>query len=72
MGNKNTLMGKRFIKILNDYGIVLVLLVIFVFLLTIASPYFLTSKNIMNVLRQVSVNGLISIGMTFCNINRLV
>jgi ribose/xylose/arabinose/galactoside ABC-type transport system permease subunit len=51
-------------SLLSDYGIVLVLL-LFCVTLTIASPYFLTSKNIINVLRQVSVNGLISIGMTF-------
>ncbi|MDR1520370.1 MAG: ABC transporter permease [Planctomycetota bacterium] len=33
--------------------------------LSIASPYFLLEKNLINVLRQVSVNGLLSIGMTF-------
>lgn len=53
--------AKHFVK---EYGIVLVLLA-FCIVLTIASPYFLTSKNILNVLRQVSVSGLLSIGMTF-------
>ncbi len=33
--------------------------------LTLASPYFLDTKNLINVLRQVSINGLLSIGMTF-------
>lgn len=51
-------------KIISDYGIVLVLIG-FCLILTVVSPYFLTTKNILNVLRQVSVNGLISIGMTF-------
>lgn len=49
---------------ISEYGIVIVLL-LFCVALTIASPYFLTSKNIINVLRQVSVSGLLSIGMTF-------
>ncbi|MDR2392209.1 MAG: ABC transporter permease [Planctomycetota bacterium] len=33
--------------------------------LSFASPYFLLERNLINVLRQVSVNGLLSIGMTF-------
>ncbi len=33
--------------------------------LSFATEYFLKEKNLINVLRQVSVNGLLSIGMTF-------
>lgn len=62
---KVNLVNKRSTKsLISEYGIVLVLL-LFCIILSFASPYFLTSQNIMNVLRQVSVNGLISIGMTF-------
>jgi ribose/xylose/arabinose/galactoside ABC-type transport system permease subunit len=45
------------------YGIygVLVLLVI---VLAIVSPVFLTGANIINILRQVAVNGIIAVGMT--------
>jgi ribose transport system permease protein len=39
------------------------LLVIFV-VSSCASPYFLTSDNLFNILRQVSVNGLLALGMT--------
>lgn len=51
-------------KILTDYGIVVVFLALCL-ALSIASPYFLRGKNILNVLRQTSINGLLSIGMTF-------
>lgn len=51
----------NFIK---NYGIIFVF-ILFCIILTIISPYFLTSKNIFNVLRQISINGLLSIGMTF-------
>lgn len=34
-------------------------------LMTILSPVFLTSSNLMNILRQVSTNGMLAMGMTF-------
>jgi ribose transport system permease protein len=34
-------------------------------MLSIISPYFLTKNNILNVLRQISIIGIISIGMTY-------
>ncbi|WP_097157204.1 ABC transporter permease subunit [Bacillus oleivorans] len=40
-------------------------LLLIVVVLTIMSPNFLTVDNILNVLRQVSINGLIAFGMTF-------
>lgn len=70
MGNKigNTLNNrasqdkiKRFLK---SYMIFIVL-VVFIVLASIINDRFLTSANILNVLRQVSTNGLVAIGMTF-------
>ncbi|MCK5517455.1 MAG: ABC transporter permease [Desulfobulbaceae bacterium] len=46
------------------YGILIVLVVCCIFL-SVASEYFLTPRNIINVLRQVSINGILAIGMTF-------
>ena len=50
--------------LLSEYGIVLAFLIL-VLALSFASPYFLRMKNIMNVLRQTSINALLSLGMTF-------
>lgn len=51
-------------SILSEYGIVLAFLVL-VIALSFASPYFLRTNNILNVLRQTSINALLSIGMTY-------
>jgi len=50
--------------ILAEYGIILAFIAL-VIALSFASPYFLRMKNILNVLRQTSVNALLAIGMTF-------
>jgi ribose/xylose/arabinose/galactoside ABC-type transport system permease subunit len=42
-----------------------VALIIISILATIASPYFLLPRNLLNVSRQVAQNGIISVGMTF-------
>ncbi|MBS4959528.1 MAG: ABC transporter permease [Clostridiales bacterium] len=42
----------------------LVIFAVFFIVLSIASPYFLTSNNIMNVMSQVSSTALLAIGMT--------
>ena len=47
-----------------EAGILFVLIVICVFL-SIATPNFLTEKNIMNVARQFSVTAIIAVGMTY-------
>jgi putative xylitol transport system permease protein len=47
-----------------EYGILFALIIICIFL-SFASEYFLTSRNILNVLRQTSINGILAIGMTF-------
>lgn len=51
-------------QLLARYGIVLAFLVLCL-VLSFASPYFLTTKNLLNVLLQTSINLVIAIGMTF-------
>jgi ribose/xylose/arabinose/galactoside ABC-type transport system permease subunit len=50
--------------ILSKYGILLVLLVI-ILILSITAPVFFSTRNLLNILRQISVNGIIAVGMTF-------
>lgn len=49
---------------LSRYGILIALLVICI-ILSIATPYFFTAQNLIIVLRQVSINGILAIGVTF-------
>lgn len=51
-------------RIMRSYGIVIAFLIICV-LMTILSPVFLTVTNILNVVRQTSIFGVMAIGMTF-------
>ena len=51
-------------KILRQFGLIFVALFIIV-VMSFVSPVFLTSQNITNILRQISLNGILSIGMTF-------
>ena len=51
------------------YGILLALILVCV-ILTFANEYFLTTRNILNVLRQTSINGILAIGMTFVILTR--
>ncbi|MFV0335341.1 MAG: ABC transporter permease [Tropicimonas sp.] len=51
------------------YGILMALLLVCV-VLTFANEYFLTTRNIVNVLRQTSINGILAIGMTFVILTR--
>lgn len=46
------------------YGIFIAFIVCCV-VLSFASEYFLTTRNILNVLRQTAINGILAIGMTF-------
>ncbi len=50
--------------LLNEYGIIFVFIIICM-VLSFVSPSFLTQRNVINILRQTSINGLLSIGMTF-------
>lgn len=56
---KKRLNGK---DLFNKYGILMVFLILFV-LLTVITNTFFTSRNLINVLKQVSINGIISVGM---------
>lgn len=57
-------MSKRLTSTLQKIGPLIGLIVIFI-ILSILSPNFLTLTNILNVLRQISINALIAFGMTF-------
>lgn len=50
-------------KIFKKYGIVFILLGLFI-LMSILSPAFLKTRNLLNVVRQISVIGLIGMGVT--------
>lgn len=50
--------------VLRSFTLVFVIIAI-VILMSFASPVFLTSKNIINIIRQISINGIIAVGMTF-------
>lgn len=52
-------------KVLNDYSILLVLVVLVVGL-SIATPDFLTMTNIMNLFAAESARGLLALGVAFC------
>ena len=65
MTNEKKLFSKEKIShITKTYGIILVLVVMFI-IAAILDENFFTLKNITNVIRQVSINGIIAIGMTF-------
>ncbi len=51
------------------FGIVIALVVLCV-ALSIFNEYFLTTRNILNVLRQTSINGILAIGMTYVILTR--
>jgi ribose/xylose/arabinose/galactoside ABC-type transport system permease subunit len=49
---------------MESYGMLIVLAVLFL-VCAITSPYFLKVENLLNITRQISVSGIVSIGMTF-------
>ncbi len=61
---KNTESKEKFKKIMNKYGIFFILFAM-VMLITALSPAFLTVRNLLNVVRQISVIGIIAFGATF-------
>ena len=65
-GVKNMSDGKRMREKINlrEYGVVIGFLALCV-MITIATPAFASHKNILNLLRQSSIIGIISAGMTF-------
>lgn len=66
-----TAQGRSFsaVQLLVKYGNVLALLIL-VAVASLLSEHFLTVDNIFNILRQVSVLGVVSIGMTFVILNK--
>ncbi len=60
--------AKNIIKGLRANGLVLVILLI-VIVAGIIEPNFLTFNNLLNILRQVSVVGIVACGMTYCIIS---
>jgi len=53
------------IDLLKNYGIILVLVVL-IAMFTGFKPNFINLGNLMEILRQVSITGVIAVGMTFC------
>lgn len=67
MGNKNKtglMKNVDYKQILKNNGILIVFFLICIGL-SFLSPYFLTVHNIMNIIRQTSIYGIIAVGMTF-------
>lgn len=56
--------GNKFKGIYTLLGLV-IFIVVMVVVMAIVSPVFLTSGNIINILRQVSLNGILAVGLTF-------
>jgi putative xylitol transport system permease protein len=51
-------------RLISRYGIVIALALIAI-ILSLSTDNFLTSGNLTNILRQVSINGILAVGMTF-------
>lgn len=52
------------VGILSKYGMYIAFAVLFI-ALSVVSPVFLTATNVINILRQISVIGIMAVGMTF-------
>jgi inositol transport system permease protein len=61
--------SKNIKNFVGKYGIYLVLIAM-IFVMSLLSPVFLSTRNLLNVVRQVSVIGLISLGVTLCIISK--
>ena len=51
-------------KMLSEYAIIVIFIVLFV-VMSIFAPNFFTGNNMVNILRQVSISGICAVGMTF-------
>lgn len=54
----------NYTKFISEYAIIVIFIIMFI-AMSIAAPNFLTTSNMANVLRQVSINGICAVGMTF-------
>ena len=61
---KNAAGRDMLLRIIKKSGLVLILVALMI-LATILSPKFLTYKNLFNILRQISILGVLAVGMTF-------
>jgi inositol transport system permease protein len=61
--------SKKLKDFIGKYGIYLVL-VLMILIMSVLSPVFLSTRNLLNVIRQVSVIGLISLGVTLVIISK--
>jgi putative xylitol transport system permease protein len=61
--------GQPFSSFLQRYGIIIAFFVLCVILSSL-SHYFLTPNNILNVVRQTSINGILALGMTMVVLTR--
>lgn len=55
---------ESFKSYMRSYALFVVFMVMVV-VLSIISPTFMTAKNVINIFRQISINGILAIGMTF-------
>lgn len=62
--SKSIFESKKFQEYMRNYALFAIFLVMCI-ILAIASPTFLTPTNIINVFRQISINGILALGMTF-------
>ena len=53
----------RLVRTLQKYGLLMAFLVLVV-VLALLSPAFLTSRNLLNIVRQTSIHGIMAVGMT--------
>lgn len=63
LSNKEKVQKGKFKRIISKYGIFIALIVLMV-IMTVLSDSFLTSRNIMNVIRQIAVIAIIGMGVT--------
>src|SRR5512139_3952891 len=56
--------GSGSLEWLARFGLVLALVIIGV-ALAMLSPHFLTARNLINVVRQISINGILAVGVTY-------
>jgi putative xylitol transport system permease protein len=62
-------LGARISEFTARYGIIIAFIALCA-VLSAVSPYFLSVNNLINVLRQTSINGILAIGMTFVILTR--
>lgn len=60
----NTMNKKFDFKSFAKKNIMILILIVLVIVCSVSSEYFLTANNLLNVIRQVSISGILSIGMT--------